>query len=955
MSFRGGGIVSVLGCIVIFVLIAAPAFAQQSPAGSADQNSELPQLYTRGMAEFQAGDYAKAASDLEALIAKAEFTPQLEPAFFTVGSAYFNAGDYSKAAGAFKKYQEKFPNGAHASEVAFAMAQSSLLAKNYPDAVAQFAAIEKDLRFRDQALFFGATASKEAGKIDNAIATLEKLAGGDLRSSTSVRGATLLAQLYSQKGQADKAVQMIGKIHEHIPSVDNIVELNSTTVELGDQLFAKKLYADALECYRAAYPREQILAMQTQRIAGMQRRLDENLTAARIDPSQFAQLAAENNQLKADIGRTQSLLGQFQKLPSITPAIYIRLARCFYEVDRKWEAAVVYQELVDRFQNVPEREPALFGLIISLTDVNAAAKAEARCEDYLREFKNGPNADAVGYMLGAVALEANDPQAAEKYISRALETQPKSSYREQMRYLLGNAKFMEGKHEEAVAEYKNYLSEFPRGQNVEDVNYRLALNALFAGKYEDALNELKDYLQKYPQGAYVSDAKYRADVCKYAASLYDEVIADCKAWEKEFPNNKQLGEVLALLADSDAATNRDNDAVEIYARAYKIAATDEVTNYSLFAASKILQKQQRWDKVAELFNEFIQEKPDSATVISAIYWIGKAKAHEGKLDEAKKISADTIKKYIDDPKREAVELLLSQLAQLCVRKKKSTDAVEAAVPAAESQISATSGMQPEAGVELDALLGSTEQDQTPTAKARILYAKAELARLRKQTAEEEKNIAQIASDFKPDDLSPLLLGRAGDYLLGKQQLNQAAKFYQRLIDEYPKSESVDFSYNGLGEIAFQKKDYTRALRYFSDGTDRIAASQKLRDLTVGKGKTLLALDRFDEAKKVFEQVASVREWRGESTAFAVYSLGEIEAKRGRWAEANAYFQRVYVGYQKFLPWVAKAYIRSAECFEKLNKQQEAANTYREMLRNAKLASFSEADEARKRLQALGQG
>jgi TolA-binding protein len=174
------------------------------------------------------------------------------------------------------------------------------------------------------------------------------------------------------------------------------------------------------------------------------------------------------------------------------------------------------------------------------------------------------------------------------------------------------------------------------------------------------------------------------------------------------------------------------------------------------------------------------------------------------------------------------------------------------------------------------------------------------------------------------------------------------------MDEFPKSENLDFAYNGLGEIAFQKNDLKNALRYFTDGTDKIAASQKLKDINVGKGKTLLALNRLDEAKRVFEQVASVREWRGESTAFSVFSLGEIEAKRGRWAEANAYYQRVYVGYQKFLPWVAKAYMRSAESFEKLGKAQEAANTYRELLRNEKLANFSEAQEARKRLEALGQ-
>jgi hypothetical protein len=47
-------------------------------------------------------------------------------------------------------------------------------------------------------------------------------------------------------------------------------------------------------------------------------------------------------------------------------------------------------------------------------------------------------------------------------------------------------------------------------------------------------------------------------------------------------------------------------------------------------------------------------------------------------------------------------------------------------------------------------------------------------------------------------------------------------------------------------------------------------------------------------------------------------------------------------------------MRSAESFEKLGKTQEAANTYRELLRNDKLAAFAEAEEARKKLAAMGQ-
>ena len=296
---------------------------------------------------------------------------------------------------------------------------------------------------------------------------------------------------------------MIKKLHEHIGMVDDIVELNATTVELGDQLFAAKSFGDALECYKAAYPQEEIIKLQSDRIRNMQQKVEDNVAAGRLDRSQFAQLAAANMQIKSDIARTQQTPDQFQKLPTITPAIYIRLARCFYEVDKKWEAALVYQEIVDRYAREPEHEPALFGLIASLADVNQAKKAELRCQEYLHDFPKGPNADTVNYLLGSVALQANDPATAVTHLGRVLESQPTNALRDQMRYLLANAKFLQGKYDEATADYKKYLNDFPKGQNVEDVNYRLALSALFAGHYQDAMNLLEAYQKAYPGGQYL--------------------------------------------------------------------------------------------------------------------------------------------------------------------------------------------------------------------------------------------------------------------------------------------------------------------------------------------------------------------------------------------------------------------------------------------------------------------
>ena len=196
--------------IVALLALTVAASAQQNPPPAA-AGADLAQLYAQATAKFQAGDYAKAAADLDALLTKAEFSPQLEPAFFTLGSAYFNAADYKKAIAAFKNYQAKFPNGPHAGDAAYGLAQSNLLSKNYAEASAQFGALEKDSRYRDQALFFAATTSQEAGKIDQAIATLEKLVGAELKTPVAMRGATLLAQLYAKQGAADKTIGVIKK------------------------------------------------------------------------------------------------------------------------------------------------------------------------------------------------------------------------------------------------------------------------------------------------------------------------------------------------------------------------------------------------------------------------------------------------------------------------------------------------------------------------------------------------------------------------------------------------------------------------------------------------------------------------------------------------------------------------------------------------------------------------
>ena len=68
--------------------------------------------------------------------------------------------------------------------------------------------------------------------------------------------------------------------------------------------------------------------------------------------------------------------------------------------------------------------------------------------------------------------------------------------------------------------------------------------------------------------------------------------------------------------------------------------------------------------------------------------------------------------------------------------------------------------------------------------------------------------------------------------------------------------------------------------------------------------------------------------------------------------AIPYYQRVYVMHARWKPWVAKAYLRSGQAFEKLQDTRSARKTYEEFVKNADFADFPESAQAQDRLKAL---
>ena len=124
---------------------------------------------------FRPGNYAKAATHLEALVpAQSDATDRAN--FLHIGSPYLMRA-ITQSNRRLKNYQAKFPKGhtrgGHLRHRPVEFAQQEF----HRGAATQMAALENDRQLREQALLFEGEAPKPQARSTDAIWTLEKLAG----------------------------------------------------------------------------------------------------------------------------------------------------------------------------------------------------------------------------------------------------------------------------------------------------------------------------------------------------------------------------------------------------------------------------------------------------------------------------------------------------------------------------------------------------------------------------------------------------------------------------------------------------------------------------------------------------------------------------------------------------------------------------------------------------------
>lgn len=921
-----------------------PLLAQDAaPAAPAALNleQETESLYNAAATLFQEGKYQEALSKINQI--KEKVSRPYEKVVFVEGACFFNLNNYPKAIETLELYLTTFPDGENFNQVRMALARSYLADKQADKGIELLRKVAAEApAFMAEAGVLIAEQMRKDNKIDEALQILERVLAGGVTSPAAIQGAMMAADILVSKGEAERASTMMEKVRGVASGGENVAQLNNISLKLGDQMLEEKNYREALAAYQMVRRQSEISRLVKERMALVEKSL--------ANPGK-GPIPGSKEELTARLENERKMLTEIEQRPDYDASLYYRLGRCYFEMGRFWESLLAFEVIINEHKTFPQRDRALYGMIIANAQLKRVKEARALCERYISDFPDGTSLGEVSEMYGMLAYNAGDMAGAEQSFDKALGF-PKAD-KERLLFLRATVLFEMQRFEDARTCLELLLNANAESAYKDDAQYRIALSYFYQNDFKSVTDALRDYIEDNPKGQYIVDAKYRLAFIKFQGKEVEAAMKDLQAIVEEAPNDPNIGQVYALLGDGHNQKGEYDKALAAFVNAVDKAKTDDVRSYAMENATDLFQSEGKWTELAEMWQTYYNtHKENEEQALKAIFWISRARVREGKPEEAVKLLAEAVRPKITNGANEQVEVLLQQLCGLLTPKRRRQPDGTYDGPTFE-----------EKEKELEALIKPEESAMNGTAQMRILFARAWLARQMKEPEKAEKLFAIIIEVADPNDLSPLLLATVGDNARTKGDLDKAAGCYERLRSLFPDSEFADAAPVGLGEIAFSKEEYDKAMELYEEAIEKYAASSRMLDAYLGKAKTQAALKKWEDARALYEQIANTREWRGEATAISLFMLGEIEYQQKNIAAAIPYYQRVFIAHQKWKPWVAKAYLQCARCFIALNRpanppereypDREAAKLYLvQMTKRADLEDQPEMKEARQLLNTL---
>ena len=372
------------GFATLFMAPASPA--QEGP----DDSPEA--LFQSGMSRFVSGNYEESVQFLEQLVKvfgkEPELRTQIDLAMYARACALYNLARYEDAIKAFEEYVAQYPDSKFADEALFRIASARQQLEEYEVAISAYKKLISSYprsAFNEDALYQIGICNLIQDKSEAAAAAFKDFMDAFPESPLWGQAGAYRARALFDNLKAVEAIDLIVLLEQRPRSWSVITYCNFLAFEIGDYLFDETEYELALKAYRRVTTRKALLRHQQDYVARLEASL-KALQAAPSSPRDVRSRFQEERRLSVDLAQAREMAAKLEALPDYDANLYHRIGRCFFNVDRFWEARAAFARVVQIATEDTVREAGHFDLILAVSRLRRLDDLLIEADAYLATY-----------------------------------------------------------------------------------------------------------------------------------------------------------------------------------------------------------------------------------------------------------------------------------------------------------------------------------------------------------------------------------------------------------------------------------------------------------------------------------------------------------------------------------------------------------------------------------------
>lgn len=565
---------------------ALDAYNKATSYDTAPQSLLVEVRFQKAWAQYEDGRYKQAAPIFLSLAENAPETDRGSAALFWGGDSRYQQGNYSGARALFLRYLENYPEGDKAAGARYALAWTYFKQNQYKAAAQHFRTFldsyqgqdqdipyAQDARLRladayyalkryedavevyrrsdesasDYALYQSGEALNYAGRVDEAIRSLDRLVENHPNSTWRPEALYRLATIHFQQQNYETADSTYRRLMSEYPDHQLAPKAQ---YGIGDSRYNAGEMEEAVAAYRTVlekYPNSPSAGEAASSLffalsaAGQEDRADDlinSIAEKHPDANLKDRLRFQRAKAAYQSGESEKALNLFQSFvrttstTSLLPESYYFLGLLFADRDETTEAKNYLSQLVDQFPDsdvLPEGALRLGDLYLEEQDYEKAASA----------YRAAAENDAISPELRAQArygesislLNMGQNEEAKDILNRILESNESGPLRASAQLGLARIYEEEGRSSDALDLYRS-VNEASNSETGAEALYRLGRLLLQQDNPQKAVQELdrvSSLYAGYPEWVARStlkqaEAYQQLGQTGQAAQLYEEVI-----------------------------------------------------------------------------------------------------------------------------------------------------------------------------------------------------------------------------------------------------------------------------------------------------------------------------------------------------------------------------------------------------------------------------------------------